>query len=1057
MAARWLRLLALATLAFAADAKAATVAWDGGGGNLLWSRAENWSTDTLPSSADDVVIAVPAGVSITSVSNVTIRSLQCDGGLAVVSGTFRVTQGNSTVSGGLSLGTTVTLSVTGSGTALTATGPTDAGACNFDVSGGARLHLPQLGAYARGAPCTTVFWKINGAGTRLELPGLTNLIGGACVALDIQAQAGGTIDLTGLISLGEGATSFLASGSNSVVDLSSLQGSTAIARILSFEARGGGSVQMPHYPGGPATRVIIDSAGGIDVANLRELDGFSVTGRTLTFPALTNLTAGSISVRGGSAVVLPGLREHQHGTHCDADTWEVTGPGSTLELPALTRLVGASCGFLTLSATGGGQLRLNQLTTVPDGTLNFLADGQESRIELASLGEASTAIRTLGVTARNGGTFVLPQFAGGPSVRLTLEPGGVLPIGQFRRLNGLTVQGLTAVFSALTNLTGGPVLATGGASVTLPQLSHHINGNACTVNSWAARGIGSMLSLPALTNLTGSTCGALALEASDQGRLQLPRLASIREGQVNVLADGTNSVIDLSALEESSATQRTVNLDARNSGAILTPALTGGPTVNVTLQSGGEISVDQLRLVRGLTVSGTTLALPGITNLFSGNLVVRNGGVLRLPNLIRHQQAPDCSVSTWEVNGAGSELDLSDLTHLTGNACGDLRIQALAGGRMNLASLELIQEGSVTFVADGAGSRMDLTALERSDATSRPVAMEARNGGVNSMPHMTGGATVSVTVQSNGVISVAALQRLNRIVANAAVLEFPALTNFDNGTLAASNSAHVSAPGILEFLQNPACAPANWLVRDAGTVAAFPGLRQLTAATCVGLDIQALAGGQLQLGALTDIRGGPLRLVSADPGSVVDLHALTCFVNASLESRMTATNGGVILWPGEPLVLSGVALNLAGASPADPRTVMNASNLVLRARPWLSYLMEVREDSPPAAAWHFLRRVPLTNTFQIVEPAPADAQAYRVTEFVADSCTLELTSVSGQGIGLVLYGPPGQSCQVQRVDELLEPVAWINLETIAMTNSFRILASDPGTQPQRSWRTVPRP
>src|SRR5262249_18743129 len=34
----------------------AAVFWDGGGDNLNWSNAQNWSNDVVPTSADDVTI-----------------------------------------------------------------------------------------------------------------------------------------------------------------------------------------------------------------------------------------------------------------------------------------------------------------------------------------------------------------------------------------------------------------------------------------------------------------------------------------------------------------------------------------------------------------------------------------------------------------------------------------------------------------------------------------------------------------------------------------------------------------------------------------------------------------------------------------------------------------------------------------------------------------------------------------------------------------------------------------------------------------------------------------
>src|SRR3990167_2482093 len=51
---------------------AATRTWDGGGADTNWSTCANWSSDTCPTAADDVVFDVTAGASTLSAST-TIR------------------------------------------------------------------------------------------------------------------------------------------------------------------------------------------------------------------------------------------------------------------------------------------------------------------------------------------------------------------------------------------------------------------------------------------------------------------------------------------------------------------------------------------------------------------------------------------------------------------------------------------------------------------------------------------------------------------------------------------------------------------------------------------------------------------------------------------------------------------------------------------------------------------------------------------------------------------------------------------------------------------------
>ena len=56
------------------DAFAATVTWDGGGGDNLWSNQDNWTGDILPTNLDDVTInqAVSLDIDFNVDSSLTI-------------------------------------------------------------------------------------------------------------------------------------------------------------------------------------------------------------------------------------------------------------------------------------------------------------------------------------------------------------------------------------------------------------------------------------------------------------------------------------------------------------------------------------------------------------------------------------------------------------------------------------------------------------------------------------------------------------------------------------------------------------------------------------------------------------------------------------------------------------------------------------------------------------------------------------------------------------------------------------------------------------------------
>src|SRR5213075_1807364 len=67
----------------------AAVSWDGGGDGFNWTDARNWSTDTLPTAADDVTLYLPVvdpRIVVGSASAASVHSLLAREELFVDSG-----------------------------------------------------------------------------------------------------------------------------------------------------------------------------------------------------------------------------------------------------------------------------------------------------------------------------------------------------------------------------------------------------------------------------------------------------------------------------------------------------------------------------------------------------------------------------------------------------------------------------------------------------------------------------------------------------------------------------------------------------------------------------------------------------------------------------------------------------------------------------------------------------------------------------------------------------------------------------------------------------------
>jgi DNA-binding Xre family transcriptional regulator len=679
--------------------------------------------------------------------------LQCANHLNLAGGTFRVSAGSSLLEGRLSATDNPMLSAIGSGTRFVGTGDVDAGGAAFEAVDGATLSLPRLISYSKGTGCAFVNWRARGTDSVLELDGLATVTGATCANLNIHATDGGQILLPQLTTVLDGILSILADGADSRIDLSALQESLAVSRTVGFEARNGGTIAMPLFAGGATVTVTLRTGGNLPVSLLNRLAGFTIEELAVDFSALTNLTSGSVLVSGGAMVSIPALVSHSNGPGCVVNTWRASGPGSVLDLSRLTQLSGSTCGSLGLQAIDGGTVLLDQLPAITEGTLNVLADGADSMVVLDTLENSVATLRAVTFEARNGGTVRIPRLTGGPTVAVALRSEGVLPVAQLTRLGGVRVSGMTVDFPALTNLIRADLSIDGGAVVTLPILTRHEQGSGCSVNFWEVSGSGSVLDLSSLQHLTGSDCGYLTVQAMAGGTIVLDQLPELAEGSLNFVADGTNSLVDLGALRESQAILRPVAFEARNAGTIRVPLLAGGPTVTVAIRSGGAVSVEQMRLLRGLSVSETTLDLVEMTQFFTGNLTVGEGAVLRLPGLAHHDQGTGCAVNTWTVSGAGSVLDLSSLTNLLGGRCGSLELEASDGGTIDLRRLASITEGTVRILADGSDSRIELDVLENFLSPSATSRVMITNGGtlrLNESATIFSGVEIAVATNTVG-------------------------------------------------------------------------------------------------------------------------------------------------------------------------------------------------------------------------------------------------------------------------------------------------------------------
>jgi len=207
----------MACCLFASVGLSSTVFWDGGGNGTDWHDPLNWSGHSVPTLTNDVVIDLPGtNVTVTiASSSVSIRSLQCQESLDVSGGNLTVTGGSAVIAGSLIVVSNRSLTATGTNASLTATGPTEVSGASLYALNGATLSLPQLASYRHtGGNGYDRVLQASGAGSVLDLSGVTNVVGSTnfYTDLSIQALAGGRVDLSGVREMTLPGTSYYQRG-----------------------------------------------------------------------------------------------------------------------------------------------------------------------------------------------------------------------------------------------------------------------------------------------------------------------------------------------------------------------------------------------------------------------------------------------------------------------------------------------------------------------------------------------------------------------------------------------------------------------------------------------------------------------------------------------------------------------------------------------------------------------------------------------------------------------------------------------------------------------------
>ncbi|MEL6104395.1 MAG: CARDB domain-containing protein, partial [Planctomycetota bacterium] len=720
----------------------ATIQWDGGGDGTRWHDPLNWVDDTIPGPSDDAVIDDPAELDVTIDLPTEVASIDSSEHLHLVGVELKT---SSLIVDELSIDNgTLAPNATGSLSTNVADRLTiETAASQFMILG----QLQVSGDLVLGGGFTLV---ADGSESSLTLDGQANL-----ERTSLSAINGGTLSIPAVESI--------------------RFDSSSINQSLRLEARGAGSrIELPgliSLNGGTHFNadvdVIADAGGAIDLSSVVAIiDPVAGDTRRRDIAIRATGSDSSIDLSSLTSIIDRGADERTEFTAL---------AGGTVIAPLLTNAQGTS--FVD---DASGNLSLEQLVSLVDSRIHV----SDRNVTLGALTSASES-----VFAVSGATLSLPLIE-------SLRDGGI------------ALDGASFDAPSLRNIDGSDLSVGSGATIHLPGITsyRHLGDASSVRRSWNASGAGSRIELPDLASIVGGTgfANEHAIAATGGGIISLPAVEQIldpdqgdlrfRAFQITASESGSEIHLDsLTAIVDRAGADAASVIDASVGGVIVAPALTHLRGVDLTIDTATDVPVanfvdvdDSSILVDGqpsvfaslrsirrstlvlndtdaelnlitrfehnqlITDFDATVRLPLVTSIDGSGFEAYGGTRIAFPDIESYDMASSENGEqvTWIADGLGSRIDLSGLRSIRGGTGQQNRLTAEAsfGGSLDLRDVTQIvdpNEGNASgrgfeFVAEGGGSEIRFDALaniiDRND-DNRSI-LTSRDGGSITAPSL---------------------------------------------------------------------------------------------------------------------------------------------------------------------------------------------------------------------------------------------------------------------------------------------------------------------------------
>jgi RHS repeat-associated protein len=278
------------------------------------------------------------------------------------------------------------------------------------------------------------------------------------------------------------------------------------------------------------------------------------------------------------------------------------------------------------------------------------------------------------------------------------------------------------------------------------------------------------------------------------------------------------------------------------------------------------------------------------------SLLARDGAVLTLEGLTRYT-GPRLNISTFiEANGPGSHIDLSSLTTLTGTTglFGAVNINAVSGGTVDLSLVNATPDGFISIVADGDGSKVDLSSLTQYGNANRTSSLTVRNGGTLAADTLTDLERVTLSLDGTGNFDTAQIARLTggALTVDGFAPDFSQLANIDRSSISVTNGGSLALPAVTSYTGPTNNVSPVLEANGIGSELDLSALKTLTGTTGLfgAVNINAVSGGTVDLSEIHRVVRGRTQVLADGQDSDIQLSNLATNDLVTLSEQ----NGGAI-------------------------------------------------------------------------------------------------------------------------------------------------------------------